>query len=193
MRSRGLTWLPIFAHPTIALRAASIISRDLMHRQCGHLHEIGLLKLDKLGVDGMWGFSILPPLSFCAVCAIGKSKVSNIERLSPRDSDPPTPFHIMALDIWGPMSTEDIGGGQVVLGRSLLQDLNHHRQRHEAQVLCHLHVEINGLQRHIPWPRYLSRAHRQRHCLPLQGIHPGLQVRRNSSGKNCSLLPLAAR
>ena len=89
-----------------------------MHRQCGHLHEIGLLKLDKLGVDGMWGFSILPPLSFCAVCAIGKSKVSNIERLSTRDSDPPTPFHIMALDIWGPMSTEDIGGDRWFLGGS---------------------------------------------------------------------------
>jgi hypothetical protein len=117
VRSRGLTWLPNFVNPSSALPAASTVSRDLIYRRCGHLHEDGLLKLDKLGVDGVWGFSLLPPpLSFCAEYAIGKSKVFNIDRSSTRDKDPPNPFHTVALDIWGPMSTEDIGGDKWFLG-----------------------------------------------------------------------------
>ena len=35
---------------------------------------------------------------------------------STRDRDPPTPFHTNALDIWGPMSTEDIGGNRWFIG-----------------------------------------------------------------------------
>jgi hypothetical protein len=93
-----------------------MISRDLIRRRLGHLHEDGLLKLDKLGVDGVWGFSLLPPLSFSAECAIGKSKVSSIERSSTRDRDPPSPFHTMAFDIWGPMSTKDIWGNKLFSG-----------------------------------------------------------------------------
>jgi hypothetical protein len=61
IRSRGLIWLPT-TEPCTALPALSTISRDLINRRCGHLHEDGLLKLDRLGIDGMWGFSKLPPL-----------------------------------------------------------------------------------------------------------------------------------
>jgi hypothetical protein len=64
VRSRGLTWLPNFMNSASALPTASIVSKDLIHRMCGHLHKDGLLKLEKLGVDGVWGFSLLPPLSF---------------------------------------------------------------------------------------------------------------------------------
>jgi hypothetical protein len=115
IRSRGLVWLPTYQRAT-ALPASPTITRDLIHRRCGHLHEAGLDKLDKLGIDGIWGYSKLPPFKFCTHCAIGKSKVANINRESTRDSDPPSPFHTIALDIWGPMSTEDLGGNRWFLG-----------------------------------------------------------------------------
>ena len=89
---------------------------DLIHRRCGHLHEEGLLKLDKLEIDGIWGFSLLPKVSFCSDYAVAKSKVRDISRKSTRDRDPPTLFHTMALDIWGRMSTPDIGGNMWVIG-----------------------------------------------------------------------------
>jgi hypothetical protein len=34
--------------------------------------------------------------------------VSNIDKSSTREKDPPIPFHTTALDIWKAMSTEDI-------------------------------------------------------------------------------------
>ncbi len=49
-------------------------------------------------------------------CAIAKSKVAKVNMESTRDRDPPTPFHIITLDIWGPMSIEDIGGNIWFLG-----------------------------------------------------------------------------
>jgi hypothetical protein len=58
----------------------------------------------------------MPPLSFYPECAIGKSKVTDISRGSKRDRDPPILFHTMDLDIWGPMSTEDVGGNKWFLG-----------------------------------------------------------------------------
>ena len=120
VRSRGLTRLPNFEEPACAFPTASTMSRDLIHRRCGHLHEDGLRNLDRLGVDGVWGFSLLPLLSFCAECAIGKSKVFNINRSSTRDKDPPTPFHTVALDIWGPIwgpcPYENIGENMWFLG-----------------------------------------------------------------------------
>ena len=114
-RSRGLVWLPtVESHTTLS--PSAIISRDPIHRRCGYLHEEGLLKLDKLGIDGVWGFSMPPPLTICSECAVGKSKVHDINRKSTRDRDPPPPFHTLAIDIWGPMSTPDIGGSRWFLG-----------------------------------------------------------------------------
>ena len=108
-------WLPNFQEVTVTL-ASPTISRDLIHRRCGHLHEAGLEKLDALGIDGIRGYSSLPPFSFCTHCAIAKSKVAKVNKESTRDRDPPAPFHTFALDIWGPTSTEDIGGNIWFLG-----------------------------------------------------------------------------
>ena len=115
VRSRGLIWLPNFQEPTAA-PAYPTISRDLIHRRCGHLHEVGLEKLATLGIEGIWGYFCLPPFSFCTHRAIAKFKVAKANRESTRDKDPPTPFHTIVLDIWGPMFTEDIGGNRWSLG-----------------------------------------------------------------------------
>jgi hypothetical protein len=115
VRSGGLLWLPNFQELT-AVPVSPTISRDLVHRRCGYLHEAGFEKLDALGIDGIWGYSSLPPFFFCTHSAIAKSKVSKVNRESTRDRDPPTPFHTIALDIWGPMSTEDIGGNRWFFG-----------------------------------------------------------------------------
>jgi len=115
VRFGGLVWLPNFQAPTAA-PASPTITRDLIHRRCGHLHEAGLEKLDRLNIDGVWGYSRLPPFSFCTHCAIAKSKVARVIRESTRDRNPPTPFHTVALDIWGTMSTADIGGNKWFLG-----------------------------------------------------------------------------
>jgi hypothetical protein len=61
VRARGLTWLLNFAARMAALPATSLISRALIHRRWGDLHEDGLLKLDILFMDGVWDFSLLPP------------------------------------------------------------------------------------------------------------------------------------
>jgi len=115
VRSRGLIWLPNFQEPTAAPTSPTI-SRDLIHRRFGHLHEAGLDNLDMLGINGIWGYSRLPPFSFCTDCAIAKSKVAKVNRESTRDKDPPTPVHTIAIDIWGTVSTEDIGGNIGFLG-----------------------------------------------------------------------------
>ena len=52
IRSGGLSWLPNYFTPSAALS----ISQDLIHRRFGHLHEDGILKLDRLGVRGASGF-----------------------------------------------------------------------------------------------------------------------------------------
>ncbi len=52
VRSGGLSWLPNHFTPTAALS----VSRDLIHRRFGHLHEDGLVKLDMLGVRVASGF-----------------------------------------------------------------------------------------------------------------------------------------
>jgi hypothetical protein len=96
--------------------ASPTITRDLIHHRCGHLHESKLEKLDKHGVAGIWGYSLLPPVSFCTHCAIAKSKVPKINKDSTRENVPPSSFHSIALDIWGPMSTEDIEGNRWFLG-----------------------------------------------------------------------------
>jgi len=104
IRRCGLIWLPNFQE-TAAVMASSTITRDLIRCRCGHLHESGLEKLGKHGVDGIWGYSLLPPVSFCTHCAIAKSKVPKVNIDSTRENVPPSPFHSIALDIWGPMST----------------------------------------------------------------------------------------
>ena len=82
----------------------------------GHLHEVGLLKLDILCIPGISGFSKLPSLSLCPDCATAKTTVANINRRSTRDRDPPHPFITMALDFWGPTSTPDTSGNRYSLG-----------------------------------------------------------------------------
>jgi len=122
--------------------AKSLILRDLIHFRCGHLHEDGILKLDKLGADGMLGFRLLTPLSFYAECANGKSSLAKINRSSTRDKDPPTPFHTVALDTRGPMSTEYFKGNKWFLGGVCYKTSTAIcRGRHEAQVRRHRDVE----------------------------------------------------
>jgi len=111
-RSNGLTWLPNHFLPTSAVS----ITQDFIHRLFGYLHEDGLLKLNKLGVRGALGFAKLPDMQLCPSCAIGKSRVADINRKSTRDNDPLEPFHTAALDIWGPMSATDLNGNRWALG-----------------------------------------------------------------------------
>jgi hypothetical protein len=59
---------------------------------------------------------MLPGIQFCPSCAIENSKVSDINHKSTRDSDPSGPFHTVALDIWGTMSTPDLNGNIGALG-----------------------------------------------------------------------------
>jgi len=92
------------------------VTRDLIHRRFGHLHEDGLLKLDKLGVRGALGFAKLPGMGVCPSYAIGKSRVDDINTKPTRDNDPPEPFHTVALDISGPMSTPGLNGNKWALG-----------------------------------------------------------------------------
>ena len=102
VRRCGLIWLLNFQEPTTVLALSPTITRDFIHRRCGHLHEAGLEKLDKLGIDGIWGYSLLPPFSFCHChghCDIAKSKTAKVNRKSTRDNFPPSPFHTIALDI----------------------------------------------------------------------------------------------
>jgi hypothetical protein len=113
---RGLVWLPDSTHDATAIFAHSSITRDLIHRRTRHLHEDGILRLDKLEIDGIWGYARLPSLSLCPDCAVGNSRVTNINRTSTRGNVPPSSFHIVALDIWGPMSSPDIGGNMWLLG-----------------------------------------------------------------------------
>ena len=108
IRSGGLTWLPNHFPPTTTMS----VTLGLTHRRFGHLHDDGLIKLDRLGLRGAQGFNKLPGMQFCPSCAIGKSKVADMNRKSTRDSDPSSPFHTMTLDIWGPMSTSDLSGNK---------------------------------------------------------------------------------
>jgi len=112
IRSNGLTWLPNHFLPTTAIS----VTRDLIDRRFGHLHEDGLLKPDKLGVHEALGFAKLPDMNVCPSCTIRKSRVSDINRKSTRDNVPSEPFHTVALDIWAPMSTPDLNGNKWALG-----------------------------------------------------------------------------
>ena len=112
IRSGGLTWLPNHFTPTTNVS----VSRDMIHRRFGHLHEEGLIKLDRIGVTRASSFGKLPRIKFCSSCAIRKSEVADIKRKSTRDRDPSTPFHTMALYIWGPMPTPDLNRNRWALG-----------------------------------------------------------------------------
>jgi hypothetical protein len=112
VRSGGLSWLPNHFNPT----AARSVSRDLIHRHFGHLHEDGIIKLDRLGVRGASGFRKLHGSQFCPCCAIGKSRVVDINRESTHPSDTVDPLDTVAIDIWGPMSTLDLNGNRWALG-----------------------------------------------------------------------------
>jgi hypothetical protein len=61
------------------------------------LLEDGILGLDKLEIDGIWGYARLPPLSFYPDYAVGKSRVTNINKTI--GNDPPSHVHTVALDI----------------------------------------------------------------------------------------------
>jgi len=89
-----------------ALPTTFIISRDLIHRRYGHLHEDGLLKLDKLGVDGVWGFSLLPPPPSPFVQNVQSGSQECLKLTN--DPKGTRTFHFISYDIWGPMSTEDM-------------------------------------------------------------------------------------
>jgi len=67
-------------------------------------------------VLGAFGFGKLPGIKFCSSCAIGKSKVADINRKYTRGSGPSSIFHTMALDIWGPISNHDLNGNRWALG-----------------------------------------------------------------------------
>jgi hypothetical protein len=106
VRFGGLKWLPNHLSPS----ATTAVTRDVIHQRLGHLHEDSILTLERLGIKGVTGYSKLLAAHFCPSCAIGKSKVTDINRQSTRGNDPLAPFHTIALDIWGTMSSPDING-----------------------------------------------------------------------------------
>ena len=140
IRRDGLTWLPVtdphrltdhyFEDPTCrdppasrydddtdgddaAATPAHAPSAAVLHRRCCHLNEADIQKLIRMGSLGK------PRIigdTFCKPCAMAKSRVANVNRESTRASDPPSPFHTVAMDIWGPMSTPAIGGYRFVIG-----------------------------------------------------------------------------
>ena len=132
IRRDGLTWLPVAdpdLHPTArrvdpqparndsdddtTAAPAHAPSAAILHKRCCHLNEADIQKLIKMGCLGK------PRIigdTFCRSCAISKSCTADINRQTTRSSDPPTPFHTVAMDIWGPMSTPAIGGYRYAIG-----------------------------------------------------------------------------
>ena len=116
-KDQGLSWIhSVTPPPAIAATAAGTISKDLLHRRLGHLHDAGLSKLASLGCNGIPTELAKTPISFCEQCHTCKSKVADINRDSDHCSDPEQPFESLAVDIWGPMKISAIGGYSWVLG-----------------------------------------------------------------------------
>ena len=135
IRRDGLTWLPVAdpdrlddpCHRTPPMPTddndtddagttatpAHAPSAAILHRRCCHLNEADIQKLIRMGCLGK---PRLIGSTFCRSCAMAKSRVANINHQSTRESDPPSPFHTVAMDIWGPMSTPAIGGFRYVIG-----------------------------------------------------------------------------
>ena len=121
VRDSGLVWLPYHSATPAAPQASAapsqvLVTKQIFHRRCCHLHDAGLQKLVSLGVSGIPTARMADPLPFCKCCAMGKSTQADVNRSSTRDRDPDTCFHTMAADIWGPMHTKAIGGYIWVLG-----------------------------------------------------------------------------
>jgi len=121
-REDGLPWLRVAppqgessssAHPAKTLNTST---KDLHHRRLGHLGESCMDRLLKTDASRTLGYTARSRLSFCEACTMAKSRVHNINRDSARGRDPKHPFHTMALDLWGPMSTATIGGNHWSFG-----------------------------------------------------------------------------
>ena len=56
VRHNGFTWLLVHFLAFVLLTSTPSPSRDLIRRRCGHRHESGLLKLDSLGISGVFVF-----------------------------------------------------------------------------------------------------------------------------------------
>ena len=157
IRRDGLTWLPVTdpdrpadrCHQTspantdaTAATPAHAPSAAILHRRCCHLNDADITKLIRMGCLGK------PRIigdTFCKPCAMAKSRVADINRQSTRESDPPTPFHTVAMDIWGPMSTPAIGGYRFVIGltdfktNGMLAELVHRKSAAPDTLMSFLH------------------------------------------------------
>ena len=117
VRRDGLIWLHSLDTDEHAAPAQSdVVSKVIAHRRLCHLHDDGMRKLAAMRIPGLPSSGMFSPLPFCSSCTLGKSTVADICRDSTRHSDPPLPFHTMAIDIWGPVHQSAIGGYRWVLG-----------------------------------------------------------------------------
>ena len=126
----GLFWLPATvtsqpssqpsaapsSHIPAAAAAGVSMSKTLIHRRTCHLGDDGLNKLVGLRIPGIPTAGMDSRLEFCHCCVLGKSTVADIPRHSCRDHDPHVCFHSMAIDLWGPIQQQAIGGFLYVLG-----------------------------------------------------------------------------
>jgi hypothetical protein len=97
VRHNDLTWLNASFSALALLTATSSLTRDLIHRCRGHLHESDLLKVDSLSIHG---FPVFPSSSLCLFALIAvKSTVAIINRPSTLDRDLFHSVHTLALDI----------------------------------------------------------------------------------------------
>ena len=117
VRKDGLIWLHSLDTEEHAAPAHSAaVSKVIAHRRLCHLHDEGMRKLAAMRIPGLPSSGMFSPLPFCSSCTLGKSTVADICRDSSRHSDPPLPFHTMAIDIWGPVHQSAIGGYRWALG-----------------------------------------------------------------------------
>ena len=117
----GLFWLPAtvnssFSSIPAAAAAGVPLSKALVHRRTCHLGNDGINKLVSLRIPGIPTKGMSDHLDFCHCCVMGKSTVADINRVSCRDHDPSVCFHSVAIDLWGPIQQQAVGGYHYVLG-----------------------------------------------------------------------------
>ncbi len=107
-KHRGLYWIPATktvlpsTSSSIDALAGSIVSKDLLHKHLGHLHDADISKLASMDLSGIPLTVFSTPISFCPHRQTCKSHVADINRASTRYSDPSDPFTTVYVDIWVP-------------------------------------------------------------------------------------------
>jgi len=72
--------------------------------------------MSALGIKGIPESYSRGPRNFCRSSVVSRSTKVDISRGSTRDRDPESCFHIMVVNIWGPVSCPSIGNFSYVLG-----------------------------------------------------------------------------